>query len=148
MNRIRLDYSPPIDAPRLRDDDQGALAVAAFSLLIDNGALGPPKLLSAIADGAAVELTFNRDLDAGATPALAAFSVESSAVIDVTLDAAVVTLTLATALADGEETSVTYTPPNSGALQDAHGIASRRVHDPGLTTARTPRPLRRRRRLT
>ena len=120
---ISVDYIPPIDAPRLRDNDQGALAVAAFSLAIDNGALGPPMLLSAVADGATVELTFDRDLDAGATPALAAFSVESSAVIDVALDAAVVTLTLATALADGEETSVTYTPPNSGALQDAHGIA-------------------------
>ena len=120
---IRLDYSPPIDAPRLRDSDQGALAVAVFSLLIDNGALGPPMLLSAVADGATVELTFNRDLDAGATPALAAFSVESSAVIDVAFDAAVVILTIATALADGEDTSVTYTPPNSGALQDVHGIA-------------------------
>ena len=43
--------------------------------------------------------------------------------IDVALDAAVVSLTLATALADGEETSVTYTPPNSDALQDGHGIA-------------------------
>ena len=48
---------------------------------------------------------------------------ESSALIDVALDAAVVSLTLATALADGEDTSVTYTPPNSDALQDAHGIA-------------------------
>ena len=119
---ISVDYIPPIDAPRLRDNDQGALAVAAFSLLIDNGALGPPMLLSAAADGATVELTFNRDLDAGATPAVAAFSVESSAVIDVAFDAAVVTLTIATALADGEETSVTYTPPSSGALQDALGI--------------------------
>ena len=105
---ISVDYIPLIDAPRLRDNDQGALAVAAFSLVIDNGALGPPTLLSAVADGAAVELTFDRDLDAGATPALAAFSVESSAVVDVALDAAVVSLTLATALADGEDTSVTY----------------------------------------
>ena len=120
---ISLDYIPPSDAPRLRDHDQGALAVAAFSLAIDNGALGPPTLLSAVADGAAVELRFDRDLDAGAAPALAAFSVASSEVIDVALDAAVVSLTLATALADGEETSVTYTPPNSGALQDVHGIA-------------------------
>ncbi len=120
---ISVDYIPPSDAPRLRDNDQGALAVAAFSLMIDNGALGPPMLLAAVADGATVELRFDRDLDTGAAPALAAFSVASSAVIDVALDAAVVTLTLATALADGEETSVTYTPPNSDALQDAHGIA-------------------------
>ena len=120
---ISVEYIPPIDAPRLRDNDQGALDVATFSLMIDNGALGPPMLLSAVADGVAVELRFDRDLDAGAAPALAAFSVESGAVIDVVLDAAVVSLTLATALADGEETSVTYTPPNSDPLQDAHGIA-------------------------
>ena len=120
---ISVDYTPPIDAPRLRDKDQGALAVATFSLVIDNGALGPPMVLSAVADGAAVELRFDRDLDTGAVPAPAAFSVENSAVIDVTLDAAVVTLTLATALADGEEASATYTPPNSVGLQDAHGNA-------------------------
>ena len=123
VDSISVEYSRPIDAPRLRDNDQGALAVATFSLMIDNGALSPPMLLSAVADGAAVELRFSRDLDAGAAPALAAFSVESGAVIDVVLDAAVVSLTLATALADGEETSVTYTPPNSDPLQDAVGIA-------------------------
>ena len=40
------------------------------------------------------------------------------------LDGAVVTLTLAAALADGEAASVSYTPPEEGALQGAGGIAA------------------------
>ena len=82
---------------------------------------------------------FDRDLDAGSIPTVAAFSLNGAAPSEVLLAGAVVTLTLSVALADGEAASVSYTPPEEGALQGVDGIAaSPRSRRPIESTAPIP----------
>ena len=124
---VWLRYSGGTESDHLHDQYNSSAivpAIAGHPFQTPEAAPTPPALLTAVGDGATVTLTFDRDLDAGSVPTVAAFSVNGAAPSQVVLDGAVVTLALPAALADGEIASVSYTPPEEGALQGAGGIAA------------------------
>ena len=124
---VWLRYSGGSESDHLHDEYNSsaiAPAIPGHPFRTPEATPMPPTLLTAIGDGTTVTLTFDRDLDAGSVPTVAAFSLNGAAPSQVVLDGAVVTLTLAAALADGEVASVSYTPPEEGALQGAGGIAA------------------------
>ena len=124
---VWLRYSGGSESDHLHDQYNSSAivpSIAGHPFRTPEAAPTPPALLTAIGDGATVTLAFDRDLDAGSVPTVAAFSVNGAAPSQVVLDGAVVTLTLAAALADGEAASIRYTPPEEGALQGAGGIAA------------------------
>ncbi|MEI6638388.1 MAG: SwmB domain-containing protein [Chlorobium sp.] len=92
----------------------------------------PPVFASAAVNGSSLVMTYTEALDATNTPAATAFAVSgtssgthtvSAVVVDAT--AKTVTLTLATAVANGESVTVAYTDPtatnDAKAIQDAAG---------------------------
>ena len=121
-----LRYSEGSNGARLVDQDSGvaveAIAAHPFSTPAAPVVVAPPSLLSAVGDLATVTLTFERALDAASKPALSAFTANGSAPSAAALDGPTITLTLAAALADAETATVSYTPPEMGALQDADGV--------------------------
>ena len=121
-----LRYSEGSSRARLVDQDSGApvegIAAHPFSTPAAPAVVAPPSLISAVGDLATLTLTFERALDAASKPALSAFTANGSAPSAATLDGPTVTLTLAAALLDGESASVSYTPPETNALQDADGV--------------------------
>ena len=124
---VWLRYSGGSESDHLHDQYNSSAivpAIAGHPFQTPEAAPTPPALLTAVGDGATVTLTFDRDLDAGSVPTVAAFSVNGAAPSQVMLDGAVITLALPAALADGEIASVSYTPPEEGALQGAGGIAA------------------------
>ena len=124
---VWLRYSGGTDSDHLHDQYNSSAIVPAIPghpFRTPEAAPTPLALLTAIGDGTTVTLAFDRDLDASSVPTVAAFSVNGATPSEVVLDGAVVTLTLAAALADGEAASVSYTPPEEGALQGAGGIAA------------------------
>ena len=81
-----------------------------------------PVVQNASVDGTALTLTFSQALDTGSTPVTSAFTVSVDRTIDpgvasVAISGSVVTLTLGTAVAAGQEVTVTYTQPSSNPLQ-------------------------------
>ena len=121
-----LRYFEGSSGARLVDQDSGAAveAIAAhpFSTPAAPVVVAPPSLLSAVGDSATVTLTFERALDATSKPPVSAFTANGSAPSAVALDGPIVTLTLAAALADGETAAISYTPPETSALQDTDGV--------------------------
>ena len=90
-----------------------------------------PEVQSAAVDGATLTLTYDEDLDPGATPTAAAFSVNingSSRSIDsASVSGSAVTLTLASAVESGDTVTADYTVPtgeSANKLQDASGNAA------------------------
>ena len=87
-----------------------------------------PALASAAVNGAALTLTYGEALDESSTPATDAFTVtvagSGRTVTHVSVSGRVVTLTLASAVTDGQEVTVTYTVPGTNPLRDAAGNAA------------------------
>ena len=87
-----------------------------------------PALSSASVNGAALTLTYGEALDESSTPATDAFTVtvagSGRTVTHVSVSGRVVTLTLASAVTDGQEVTVTYTVPGTNPLRDAAGNAA------------------------
>ena len=101
-----------------------------------------PELQSAAVDGATLTLAYNEDLDTGATPTAAAFSVNidgSSRSIDsASVSGTAVTLTLATAVATGDTVTVDYTVPtgeSANKLQDVSGNAAESFSGQAVTNS-------------
>ena len=88
-----------------------------------------PELDTAAADGAVVTLTFDEVLDETSIPAEDAFTVTAAgatlSVDSVEVSEMVVTLTLASAVTDGQEVTVTYTVPGTNPIRDAVGNDAR-----------------------
>ena len=124
---VWLRYSGGSESDHLHDQYNSSAIVPAIAdhpFRTPEAAPTPPALLTAVGDGTTVTLTFDRNLDPVSVPTAAAFSANGAAPSEVTLDGAAVTLTLAAALGDGEAASVSYTPPEEGALLSAGGIAA------------------------
>ena len=87
-----------------------------------------PALSSASVNGAALTLTYGEVLDGSSTPATDAFTVtvagSGRTVTHVSVSGRVVTLTLASAVTDGQEVTVTYTVPGTNPIRDAAGNAA------------------------
>ena len=83
----------------------------------------PAKVSAVLVGGAAVEITYDADLDESSVPSVGAFSVRvdgaSRTISGVTVAGRVVTLTLASPITSAQRVTVSYTPP---ATADAHGI--------------------------
>ncbi len=87
-----------------------------------------PAFLSAAVDGSSLTLTYGEALDESSTPATDAFTVtvagSGRTVTGVSVSGRAVTLTLASAVTDGQEVTVTYTVPGTNPLRDAAGNAA------------------------
>ena len=87
-----------------------------------------PALSSAAVNGAALTLTYGEALDESSTPATDAFTVtvagSGRTVTHVSVSGRAVTLTLASAVTDGQEVTVTYTVPGTNPIRDAAGNAA------------------------
>ena len=92
----------------------------------------PPLLESATVGETSLVLTYAEDLDTGSVPAASAYTVTvdgtAVTVSSVAISGNKVTLTLATAVTQGQTVTVSYTPPASGAVRDVSDIEA-----PGLT---------------
>ena len=91
----------------------------------------PPSPSAAAVDGATLTLTFNEALDAGQVPASTAFAVtvagNSRGVSAVVVSGSAVTLTLVTAVSEGDAVTVDYIAPtgeSAARLQDLAGNAA------------------------
>ena len=127
-------------------DDKGNAEGPLTSMLTDNDSVmdgtvagddtTAPQPLSAKVNGAALAITFDEDLDAAANPANTAFTVKKtpaegseqtvalSATTPPSISGNTVTLTLASAVADDDVVTVSYTKPTTGSnnkLADAAG---------------------------
>ena len=125
---VWLRYSGGSESDHLHDEYNSsaiAPAIPGHPFRTPEATPMPPTLLTAIGDGTTVTLTFDRDLDAGSVPTVAAFSLNGAPPSQVALNGAVVTLTLAAALTDGEAASVSYTAARGGCA------AGRRRHRRG-----------------
>ena len=87
-----------------------------------------PALSSASVNGGALTLTYGEALDESSTPATDAFTVtvagSGRTVTHVSVSGRAVTLTLASAVTDGQEVTVTYTVPGTNPIRDAAGNAA------------------------
>ncbi len=82
-----------------------------------------PTLSSGAADGSTVVLTFDSALDDTAVPTASTFEVNGTAASAVAISGSQVTLTLASAIAEGAAVSVEYTATGTTKLQGANGVA-------------------------
>ena len=112
----------------LRDADQGRLAVAAFSVNVENQVDYAPSPTGASANGATVAITFDQALKASAVPAATTFSATVAGtavtVTAVAISGTQVNLTMARAATAAEAVTVSYTAPMSGGIQDTSSLTA------------------------
>lgn len=112
----------------LRDADQGRLAVAAFSVSVENQVDYAPSPTGASVNGATVTITFDQALKASAVPAATAFSATVAGtavtVTAVAISGTQVNLTMARAATAAEAVTVSYTAPMSGGIQDTSSLTA------------------------
>ncbi len=82
-----------------------------------------PTFQSATVDGTSLSVTFNENMDSGSLPAGSTFTVSGgrSGTGTATISGATVSVTLDSAVPEGETVTLDYTPPDSGKLRDAAG---------------------------
>ena len=99
--------------------------VAAFAHPIDNRTLPGPGLESAVVQGRELRLTFGAELDAEPTVPADSFSVtvgrSDVAIESVVIDGSDVVVTLGQWVAGHSAVTITYTPPDDGALRAVGG---------------------------
>ena len=109
-------------APTVPLDFLGIEAAVGGPLVLD---LAGPVLTSATVGGNRLVLTYDEALDETSTPAPDDFSVtvadSARGITGVSLDGSKVTLTLASAIAEGQAVSLSYTVPDTGAIRDVLG---------------------------
>ena len=112
----------------LRDADQGRLAVAAFSVDVENQVDYAPSPTGASVNGAALVITFDQALKASVVPASTTFSATvagtAATVTAVAVSGAQVSLTLARTATAAEAVTISYTAPSSGGIQDTSSLAA------------------------
>ena len=90
-----------------------------------------PKLLARTVEGASLVLTYDESLDEGSVPATSTFEVvvagSSRGVTRVSVSGNEVTLTLASAVASGEEVRMSYTAPDRYALNPLLDLSGNRA---------------------
>ena len=99
----------------------------------------PPGLVSAIADGTSLVLTYDQDLDTSSSPAASAYTVKvdggtGTAPSSVSVGDRTVTLTLATAVTAANSVTLSYTAPASNPVQDGSGIPALSFTDEAVST--------------
>ena len=108
-------------------DAAGNDAAALSNQTVTNNTLDTtaPTLTTAAVNGASLVLTYNEALDTGSTPAATDYTVtvarSQRTVSSVTVRGSLVTLTLSSAVTDGEAVTVSYTVPGTNPVQDAAG---------------------------
>ena len=117
---VRVAYMVPMTDPL---QDSNARSIPAFSLDATNNTPAAPTVSSATANGAAVHVSFNRSLSSESTTAVAAFTINGSAVTSAEVSNGKLALTAASAVAEGSSVTVAYTPSSTAKLLDGHGLA-------------------------
>ena len=82
-----------------------------------------PILLSGVANGSTVTLTFDSTLDSAAAPPASAFIVNDEQAVGLTISGAAITLTLGQPVSEGAAVAVQYRPGETTKLQGANGAA-------------------------
>ena len=120
---VKVRYTKPANNP-LQDEAENAVATFADQDVTNNTDTRAPTFQEAAVDGDSLLVTFSEALDSASTPAPADFyvTVGSSrrdvASGGVAIAGAVVTLTLSSAVGDGDAVKVRYTKPANNPLQD------------------------------
>ena len=116
-----LTYSKPSDSALETSDGS---PVASFTEAVANVTDVAPTVLSVVGDGATVTVTFDQPLDSMASVEGGWFSLSGDAERTVTAvesAGSALTLTLSTALSEGEAASLTYTQPERDGIVDPTG---------------------------
>ena len=120
---VQVSYTPTGDLNLIKDRSGNRLAGFQRNTVTNNT---PPAFSSAAVDGASLTITFDGGLDSGSVPAAGDFAVTVSGsaadLVDtdpVTVNGAVVTLTLVAAVLDSDTVKVRYTQPDDSPLRDA-----------------------------
>ncbi|MDE2982702.1 MAG: SwmB domain-containing protein [Gemmatimonadota bacterium] len=134
---VTVSYTQPSNVRRLQDRALTPNPVASFGpLTVTNNDNTAPTFSTAAVDGAALTITFDENLDGTSEPAASAFTVRVAGagrtVSGVSLSAATVTLTLASAVTPGQTVTVSYAQPTANPLQDG---ATNKVANFGPETA-------------
>lgn len=142
---VSVSYQPPSDATAsaLQSLD-GEWKTAAWSNeSVDNNADGVPRPLGANANGHAIALTFDRDLDESAVPPTTDFSIAPAeiAVSEVDIEDHTVTLTLSAALQHDDLVTLTYFATDAVKLKRAGQALAVSAFDEFEVTNETPEPL-------
>ena len=126
-----ISYSQPADADaaRLRDADQGQLAVADISgWVVENQVDTAPRVVTAVVDDTSIRIEFDQDLDLTNQPQKSAFTISPSGTVmaaAVSNDSAsgrgVVELSLAKPVREGDSVSLTFTPDEDSDISDPEG---------------------------
>ena len=120
-----MSYTAPQNNPIRDTSENSAVSLSDESVTNETPDTTAPALSSATVNGTTLVLTYNEALDDTSTPAASDFEVTVASsdvtVNNVAVSGATVTLTLATAAAHGDTVTLDYTPPASGAIQDAAG---------------------------
>ncbi len=117
---VRVAYTPPMTNPLM---DSNSRAVPAFTLDATNNTPAAPTVGSATASGSAINVSFNRSLSSESTTAVAAFTINGSAVTSAAVSNGKLALTAASAVAESASVTVAYTPSSTAKLLDEHGLA-------------------------
>ena len=117
---VRVAYTPPMTNPLM---DSNSRAVPAFTLDAINNTPAAPTVGSATASGSAINVSFNRSLSSESTTAVAAFTINGSAVTSAAVSNGKLALTAASAVAESASVTVAYTPSSTAKLLDEHGLA-------------------------
>ena len=136
------DVTVSVSADAAADGNGVGNAAASETFAVDTLA---PALSTATVTGNTLTLTYDEALDGSSAPAASAYEVRAgppgslttvalAATNPVTISGSAVTLTLASAVAQGDTVRVSYTAPGSGAkLQDAPGNAAENLTDRAVT---------------
>ncbi len=124
---VTVDYTAPTGEGVGRVQDAAGNAATSFSgQVVTNNTLDTTAtaLETATVNGASLALTYNEDLHTDSTPAQSAYSVTmgsnpAATPSDLAISGRTVALTLATAAAQGDTVTVSYTAPGSNPVQDA-----------------------------
>ena len=141
---VTLSYTVPTGVdPQPIQDEAGNDAAALSDRAVTNvtGDTTAPVLNTAQVDGAALVLTYDEALDVASVPGTDAFSISldggaGSAPSEVAIDGSEVTLTLATAAAEGQGVTLSYTVPTGvdpQPIQDEAGNDAAALSDRAVT---------------
>ena len=121
-DNLTITYFPVSGSIRIRDDDAMQNRAQINQLPLTNLTKRPLEIISAIVDGSTLQVVFCATLDPGVLPSTSAFSLTNGPpVASISIREATLTLMLTQSVNEDESITLTYTTPETNALQDLQG---------------------------
>ena len=134
---VTVSYTVPGTNPVQDAAGNDAAALADQTVTNNTPDTTAPTLTTAAVNGASLVLTYNEALDTTSTPDTTDYTVTVAGsqrrVLSVTVSGSAVTLTLASAVTDGQAVTVSYTVPGTNPVQDAAGNDAAALADQTVT---------------